>query len=281
MIDAYIDRLDDELRARGVPGSTRRRIRAESTDHLRSDRDAESRFGEPAVIAQRFADELGTTAALRNARRSFGALAFAGLVFGALAAGWVGARWPHGIAVLSAPQAAVIAFTAVAPQVSFVSGALALLRALRRRGRSVLPSAEVAVIRHRVGVALAAGIVSVAAAASFCATFTAHLPAWSMPVAVAGCTTSAALLSACFIALVRESRLRVEQPGGAGDVFDDLGADVSSVFAGSPWLFASVVATIVGAAVFVPGLLADDGFDGALRGLAEAAACFGGYAVFN
>ena len=50
----------------------------------------------------------------------------------------------------------------VAPQVAFVAGALALVRALRRRGRA-MPTAELSVLRRRTLVALASGVVTMGA----------------------------------------------------------------------------------------------------------------------
>jgi hypothetical protein len=60
MIERYLEDLWAELEAVGIRGRLRRRILLETEDHLRSEPDVE-RFGSPAVVADRFADELATT----------------------------------------------------------------------------------------------------------------------------------------------------------------------------------------------------------------------------
>ncbi len=73
----YLDALESELTATGIPARRRRRIVAEFADHLHEDPAAE--LGAPSELAKQFADELGTSRARAAAFRSFAALAFAGI----------------------------------------------------------------------------------------------------------------------------------------------------------------------------------------------------------
>ena len=50
---------------------------------------------------------------------------------------------------------------------------------------------------------------------------------------------------------------------------------------GRPWRFAIVVAAALGAVLVIAGIQASDGYDGALRGLLEASACLGGFALLG
>ena len=80
----YLDDLSGELGRVGIRGSLRARILAETADHLAEGDVAQ--FGEPGLIAQRFADELATAQSRRAAFRSFAALGVAGTFF---ATGWL------------------------------------------------------------------------------------------------------------------------------------------------------------------------------------------------
>jgi hypothetical protein len=154
VIEAYLRDLSAELGGRGVRGRRRRRILAEAEDHLRSDSDAARRFGDPAAIAQAFADDIGTRGALRAPLWAFAALAVAGLFYGAMFVAWSGLGAagsdgaPGAFQTVAAGRASWLGLVAagglvVAPQMAFVTGVLALLRALRLRGRSPVPAAEV------------------------------------------------------------------------------------------------------------------------------------------
>ena len=161
MIDRYLEALDLELVAVGIPRRLRRRILAESEDHLRSDDGALDRFGTPAEVANAFAAELGARASRRAAVGAFAALGVAGAVY---AVSFVGASFAGHPPPDTWPLLAQLALVAVivAPQVSFVAGSLALVRVLRRR-EPVLPSAELTVINRRTGVALVFGLVTMVA----------------------------------------------------------------------------------------------------------------------
>ncbi len=160
---SYRSDLSRELAAVGIGGRLRSRIVAEFDDHLACNPDAQ--LGDPKAIARQFADELGTTRARRAAFVSFGALALAGVLFGAA---FVAA--PRG---MLAPASAsnhiswlatfAAALTACAAQVSFVAGGLALVRALRLRRDGVIAGAEAEVIRRRATVGVGAGLVTMVA----------------------------------------------------------------------------------------------------------------------
>ena len=80
---------------------------------------------------------------------------------------------------------------------------------------------------------------------------------------------------------MRASRIRVEAAGTAGDVFDDLGRVVPSPLRGHPWVFAGGVAALLGIVVLAAGIVVSDGYDGALRAMAEVAACLAGFALLG
>ena len=271
----YVDALNGELGRVGIRGRLRRRILAEVEDHLRSDRDAERRFGSPSDVANEFAAEVGTHASRRAAVVGFFALAVAGGVFAACFAG---------LAVVgrskSEPPAAAVASLVliIAPQVAFVSGTLALLRVLRRRNARVLASAERVMVNRRTGLALTAGLATMGALAVLGIEYRHELAHWWVSFTlIATLTASSLLLLAAFPAL-RAIRLHPQVPGSAGDVFDDVGF---VRYRDKPWLFAARVALLVGLAVWVAGIVASDPIDGLLRGVFEALACLAGFAVLG
>ena len=137
----YLDDLSRELAAHGIRGRARRRIVAEFDDHLRSDAGAEQRLGSPREIANAFAAELGAQASRRAAVGAFGALGVAGAVYAASFVSLQLTSQPHD---LFEPLLGALAFgvVIVCPQVAFVSGLLALVRAIRLRGERVVPTSE-------------------------------------------------------------------------------------------------------------------------------------------
>lgn len=283
-MDAYLRALGAELRRLGVPASRRHRFLAEARDHLRSDPGSLTRFGDAHAIARQCADELGGTLARRVSIAAFAALAVAGAVFGALMLAIFAAVPARALACCTAtPPAQLLTLGAlvVAPQVAVVAGVLALIRAVRLRGRSPLPAAEVHTLRRRSAVALASGLTAMVALALFVTEYAALLPAWSRPAVYAGAGAGAALVLSMSVPLVVSSRIRVQAAGAAGDVFADVGHVVPPTLRGRPWAFAGVVAAAAALAVLAPGVVADDGFDAALRALAEALACLAGFALLG
>lgn len=284
MIDGYLRDLDRELRRLRVTGATRRRILAETTDHLGSDPDAERRFGDAGDIARRFADELGTRQARRTSLRTFAVLAVAGSFYAVVVVGWSASQTFRTAApTLTQTPAELATFGAlvVAPQVAFVAGLLALIRGVRLRAQHTLPAAEIRTLNRRSLVALLAGIIGVAATIPFVLQHGERLPAWSPAVVFAGAGISIGLMLVGMLAALRGARLRVQTAGAAGDVFDDLGPVVPHPLRAHPWSFAFAVAAALAIVVAAAGIAGNDPYDGALRAVAEAAACLGGFAVLG
>lgn len=240
---SYVDELSRELGAVGIRGGLRRRILAEADDHLRSGGET-TRFGAPREIAERFAAELAPSVSRRGAYTAFAALAAAGGVY---AAAFLSIGTPSGLGML--PAAVAI----VAPQVAFVCGSLALLRAVRRPG-------DAGVVGRRAAVAILSGLAAVASAA-----YLAEATAISAAAGAAGL-----LLLAAAPRTLAAARLRA--PGAVvGDLRDDLGLGIE------PWRLARLVAAGCGLVVLLAGIAASDPYDGLVRAVAESLACLGGF----
>ena len=268
--------LSRELASVGIRGGLRRRILGESEDHLRSDPEGAERFGAPGVVANAFASELGARASRRAAVGAFVALGVAGAVY---AVSFVGASFAHQPPADEWPLAAALAFAAVifAPQVAFVAGSLAFVRSLRRRER-VLPSEELRVINRRTGLALLAGLATMAALALIAFELRNAADGWWVTFTLVCSAAAAILLALAAVPTSGAARLRPRVAGEAGDVFDDLGLER---YRNDPWRFARWVALGVGVAVWLAGIVQGDPIDGAIQGCAEALACLGGFAVLG
>ncbi len=276
---SYRDELWRALTAVGISGALRRRIAAEIDDHLDCDPAAE--LGAPAALAAQFADELGTNRALRAARWSFAALALAGLLFGGAFVGSPPAAFgaaPSGTPLLGA-MARVVAI--LAPQVAFVAGLLAALRTVRRRRTTVIPRAEASVIVRRAWVGFAFGITTMVSLGVLALEFHRQVPsAWYTYALIAAGIGVAALL-AVLPSLLAARRLRPVAGGDQGDMFVDLGGWVPARLRGHPWRLAVLIATGVALAITAAGGGADDLYDGAARGLADALVCLSGFATLG
>ncbi len=258
----YLDRLGAELARVGIHGRLRTRILAEAADHLAEG--DESRFGDPAELAQRFADELATDRSRRAAFASFAAL---GLAAAGFAAAWIlTVTRPGGSAdILSAEWAPLGVLAAVGmivfPQVSFAAGSLALLRAVRRRSECRLPGAEVGLLLTRTRVALAFGGLTLASVALYAFEFRASLPAgYGTWVPVAAVMLETPLVAAALVA-GRAAAVRSSVPGEAGDVFDDLPLPLPR----QPWLLCGGTAAVLAVAL----LAAAPGHEGIRNAVAE------------
>jgi hypothetical protein len=252
---------------------------AEITDHLACDPEAE--LGDARVLARQFADELGTSRARRAALAGFGALTLAGIVF---AVAFVAS--PHhafGAVPRGAPLLGQLAtgVALLAPQLAFVAGILAALRVLQRRRATVLPAAEASMIVRRAAVGVVAGLASMVALGLLAIEYRAYLPGWWATLAEAGAGAGVIALVASVPALFAAARLRPVAPGGPGDVFDDLGRWAPTWLRSHPWRFALMVAGIVALAITLFGVLASDGPDGAIRGIADALVCLVGFATLG
>jgi hypothetical protein len=161
VIELYLADLARELRAKGVRGRAAARVLAEARDHLLELEQAHGaidRFGPSERIAREVAAQLATTRTFRATYAAFAALAltaaayvlfFASINRGSVSPDLFSARHE---AVGVAATLGLVLF----PQIAFVAGCLALLRALRLRGVSTLSAEELHVIRRRAAVALAA-----------------------------------------------------------------------------------------------------------------------------
>jgi hypothetical protein len=291
LIEEYLTVLRRALRESGVEGRAADRFLAESRDHLLElarvdgEREALSRFGDARALAEQVAAQLATSRTRRATYGAFGALALVGLgYFGFFAAVNLGGGGPDifdgRIAALGV-LAGIGLF--VCPQVSFVAGCLAMLRALRLRDGEALPADELSVMRSRAAVALGSGWLSVGSWALFAVEFwnAAPLASWVAPTILAVCGTLAIPLAAGSFALVRSAGPQAP-PGPAGDVFDDL-APVFRLgplraLPGHPWRFALLFAVGVGIVGFALGWTAEgDPGSGIFRGGLEGFAvliCF-------
>ena len=268
-----IDELARELVAVGFRGRLRARILAEADDHVHSDPEGAAHFGEPREIANAFAAELGTQASRRVATRAFVALGIAGAVY---AAAFIGAAVTSHPSVDSASASLALMVVVVAPQVSFVSGSLALLRALRLRRSPVLPTAELTTINRRTAVALVSGLAAMAGLVAYALALRSQLPSWLVAFTTAGALAAALPIVLVTIPAASAARLRPRVAGTAGDVFDDLGLAPTS-----PWRFARRVAAAVGFVVWLQAAVQGDPLDGLVIGLFEAVACLSGFALFG
>ena len=275
MIEPYLADLARELRARGVRGRSAARVLAEARDHLvelEQARGSIDRFGPSEQIAREVATQLATTRTFRATYAAFTALALtatAYLVF--FASINQGGGSPD---LFSARHEAVgVAATiglVLFPQIAFVAGCLALLRALRLRGVSTVSAEELLVIRRRAAVALAAGGLTAMTMALWTVEYSAA--AWLLLPAVLATVT----LGAGVAALSSASGPQAVAEGPAGDVFDDVG------FRMDPWPFAVLFALLVGALGFAGGWVAEgDPGSGLVRGAFEATAVVACFAAFG
>ena len=270
----YLNALSAELGAVGIRGSRRRRILAEAEDHLRESGD-EARFGQPKVIAARFADELATNGVRRTALFSLFALAPAGigyaLLFGLNRSGpdITSAKTPP----LGVAAALVIA---LAPQISLAAGLLAIALAWRLRATPVAPAAAISLLHRRAAVALGAGAATLSGIAVYAVEYSRGLPDWWTTLAFAVIATAIVPVAVAAVALGSTARLRAQAEGPAGDVFDDLGPLLDRLpvrLRGRPWRFCLLVAAAVAVAAFVGGGL-DEGPRNAVAEFGAICACF-------
>jgi hypothetical protein len=275
---SYLDELSSQLADVGISGSLRRRIVAEISDHLACDPGAD--VGAPRELARQFADELGTSRARRAGVASFLALVVAGSLFG-VAFVTSPARFGYG-GPDSQFLGALANFVAIlAPQVAFVAGTLAGLRALRRRSDRVIPRAEAVVIARRALVGIFAGFATMLALGLVAIEFQRDVASWWTTLALIASAVGVAALASVTPWAFAAARTRPAAAGSAGDLFDDFGAVVPHRLRGRPWAFAIIVAVGVALAVTLAGVVGSDGYDGAVRGLAEALACLAGFATLG
>jgi hypothetical protein len=276
---SYLRELDSELGAVGIRGSRRRRILAEVEDHLHESGGDVAAFGQPQAIARRFADELATSGARRNAVAAFLALAPIGLAYGGL---FLSMRpGPDITSAQIVPLGIGAALVMLlAPQVALASGVLAVLRAWRLRTDAVAPAAEIRVLRRRVAVALAAAGITLAAIAVYAIEYRAGIPGWWQAAALATSAGGLLALAAVGRSVADTALLRPQAAGAAGDVFDDVAPLVDRLpleLRGRPWRFCVLFASGIALLALVGG-----GVDeGPRNAIGEFVAICGGFAVFG
>ena len=171
--------LHAELARVGIRGRLARRIVLELEDHLRCDPAAD--LGGPREIAERFAEELRVPRTRRSTYAGFAALALTAVFLTVPTRGMSAAGgWPDifGVRGLSASLGGLT--MALAGQVAFVAGVLALWRVLRR------PSApaDLRLVQRPLGTALAAGGVVLAGETVQAVALQPSLPAWWLALAL-------------------------------------------------------------------------------------------------
>jgi hypothetical protein len=279
VIEQYLRRLAVELAQEGVRGRAAKRVLAEARDHLleltsvHGERGAVAHLGKSGTLARAVAIHLATTWTRRATYGAFAALALTGMAYlGVFVIVNVGGGWPDlfGGEIAALGVASVLGAT-LFPQVAFVSGCLALLRAFRLRSGHTLPAGELRVMRSRAAIALAAGGLTWISLALFAIEFrdAPPLEPWVPASVLALCVLAAVALGAGAIALSRSARPRAA-PGrrAAGDVFDDLGPifqlpPLRSLRA-HPWRFAGIFAGGVALSAFGMGLVNEGDAQGAV-----------------
>lgn len=226
---SWLSEFEAELTVRGIPLAPRERLVAELADHIACEPGASTaialaRLGVAREIAGQYADELAADDARRGAFAVFAALAAAAVAL-VVSQVTLGQRvgypgFDHGFsAALALPAILMIL---IGPQVALVGGTLAAWRALRRRREAVLPAAEIALVRRRARIGLAAGIVTSIGLVLYTVDFIGVLPAWWL--ALSGTLAFAALvaLAAARRTLARGALTVALAGGPPGDLFDDL-----------------------------------------------------------
>lgn len=275
----YLDSLARELAGVGIRGRRRARILAEFSDHLECDPKAE--LGDPRELARQFADQLGTVLARRAAFVAFAGLALAAALF---AAGVLTARRSFFASASSArPVLGDVGgwLTVLGAQVAFAAGVLAALRAFRHRQAGVVPREEAVMIVRRAAVGVGAGLLTMIGFGLSALALRGHVAgSWETLALILSGAGSLTLLAVAPVVLAA-ARLRPVAAGGAGDLYEDLGPLVPRRLQGSTWTLAIVLALAIAVALTVFGVIHDDGYDGALRGLTDGFACLAGFGVLG
>lgn len=277
---SYPDELGRELAGAGIRGRLRRRIVTEIRDHLECDPDA--KLGPPAELAHEFADNLGTIRARRAALASFGALAIGGTLAGAVFA----ATTRAGIALPKVHPPSRVLFdlgmvlVALGGQVAFAAGVLGALRAVLRRRESVIVREEALVLRRRTTVALTAGVVCLAGLA-LVGIEASHAAGWWRTLALISAGTGACAIALALVPLISAHEVLPLAGGSAGDIFEDIGWITPPQLRGRPWLLALLVAGAIAVILAAAGIVQNDPYDGALRGLLDGLACLTGFGLLG
>jgi Domain of unknown function (DUF1707) len=281
---SWLGQLADGLTARGITGRDRRRIVLELHDHIECEPDCVERLGAPGELAAAFADELATGRARGSAFGAFAALAITAvtLIVSQLtlgrAVGYPG--YAHGLSLILFLPA--LLGMVIAPQVALVAGMLAALRAVRRRRATVLPAAELALIRRRARVAIGAGFATVAGLELYVVNFSAVLPAWWLALTGGLGAVAGGALFAASTKLARAGTLISGAAGEAGDVYDDLPLLRWAWLRRHPWRLGAIAS--LGATVLMTLFVAraeHSLFEGVQRGLFEGLVAAAGFVLLG
>lgn len=280
---SWLQSLADELTARGIRGSERRRILDELGDHIACEPESVDRLGDPKTLAVRFADELATARTRGWALRSFAALSAvaAVLAYSQLALARIGyPGFDHGHSQLLFWPA--LLGIVIAPQAALVAGTLAALRALRRRRAPLLPAAELALIARRTRIALVAGALTVLGTELFVINFSSRLPTWWL-ISVGACAALAGGgLVAAWRGVADARSIAAAAPGPAGDIFDDLPVLDWPWLRARAWVMGAAAVVAVGALMTaLVGHAEHSVLEGLQRGVVEAVAAAIGFAALG
>lgn len=143
-----------------------------------------------------------------------------------------------------------------------------------------MPAAEARIILRRAGVGVAAGMLSMLALAGVALEMR-HQPHWWVVLTVSLAAAGFLGLLSTVPALRAATRVRPVEPGSGGDLSDDLAGWTPAILPGRPWTVALLLTAFIFAALTAAGIVADDPYDGALRGLLDAAACLAGFALLG
>jgi hypothetical protein len=280
----YLRELAAALAEVGIQGRRRRRIVTELEDHIACDPEAAQRLGEPRELAAAFAAELATVGTRRAVVRTFIALVGVAVTF---LVPLVALDWAVGYPDLFAGRSTALSVAAgvvmlVAPQVAFVAGVLAAVRAVRRRRDVVLPAAEVRLLQRRAGIAAGSGAVSVLGVALYAVNFTGELPAWWIALALSCSAAGLALAGAAGVVVATIAGVRSAAGGPAGGLDQDLPWILVERLAARPLLLCAAVGVPVCLAALVLGWLAEGALvDGLVRAAPEALAFLAGFAALG
>ena len=306
----YLDELDSELAAAGIPARRRARIVAEFTDHLGENPAAE--LGAAKDLARQFADELGTRLARITAYRAFAVLAVAGITLGVMFFGG-GRTWGAWVGYGSNPYDGVIpgwwvplmVLWFVTAQVALAAGSLALLRAWQLRHERVITAGDAAVLNRRAAVGLVAGAFTMlllpatdlmlarpliyrmpggaieAQVDRWHSLFAPYGHTWWPYVAMIGGPLLIIAMLAMLPSVMAAARLRPSREGAAGDLTSDIGPELSERFAASPERIAVALSATIVLVMLAVGARSDDALDGLLRGVLDAGVCMAGFALLG
>ena len=291
---SYLSALDAELRRARVPGSQRRRILAETRDHLlEAGHDGPERFGDPAALAASFAAD----SASAGARAATIALVAAVLVtlalWGAIALDVRSHPWLNDF-----PGALA---AALGVQVAAVAAFVSLARTVRHRGRPPASALPLLARTNAVAAASLALALAVTALAEANHLVLSRAGAWELAVA-------AGLAGACLLTLAAaaaSTRAAYRAQAVPRDQGDDVVADLAALgtealdllpprlaapvrratsspwldLRGHPWRFCADLATCFCLAIVAVGLVR--GEPSPAVGVVEALAIVAGFAAFG